>query len=262
MQDKIDFPEKGGYGRGELLRVQARLFEMAVTVKEILEQSHIPYMIAYGTLLGAVRHKDFIPWDDDFDFNLFDNSYDEAIEVLRNNLPRGMFLEDAKSEPRYFHGWAHVKDLHSVASCGKWGHDNAYAHKGLHIDLYRIKKMKGRDVKAYLDAENIAYLERRRCNGLILDEEYERRVSAISSESPVPQYLNDVDGYAMINIYKCKFIPDRIVDPLSTCRFRGCEFSCPASPDEMLSFIYGDYLRLPPYERRLPSLDKVEFKGV
>lgn len=259
MENNVEFPQKEGYGKLELRRVQSRLFEMAVAVKAILEKFNIPYMIAYGTVLGAVRHKDFIPWDDDFDFNLFDDSYDKAVDALRNNLPEGMFLEDSKSEHRYFHGWAHVKDLHTVATCAKWEHDNAYVHKGLHIDLYRIKRMKGRDVKLYLDEENFAYLERRRTNGLISDEEYSRRASAISSQSPVPEAFDDVDGYAMINIYKCKFVPARIVEPLSSCCFRGCKFSCPASPEDYLRFIYGDFLTLPPYNKRLPSFDNVVF---
>ncbi len=260
MKEILDFPEKTGYGKGELVRVQNRLFEMAIAVRDVLESFHIPYMIAYGTLLGAIRHRDFIPWDDDFDFNLFDDTYEVAIEALRANLPKEMFLEDSKTEPHYFHGWAHVKDLGTIATCGKWEQDNAYAHKGLHIDLYRIKKMKGGDVKSYLDNENKEYLERRRQNGLISEAEYMRRKSAMSLSSPVPDIFKDIDGYAMINIYKCKFVPAQIVEPLSSCSFRGSKFACPGSPDKMLRSIYGEYLTLPPYVKRLPSLDKVVFK--
>ena len=122
--------------------IHDRLYHMAKAVIAVLEKHDIPYSLAYGTLLGAVRHQGFIPWDDDFDLWLFEDSYDEAMEYLRNELPDDMFLEDEKSEPIYFHGWAHVKDLNSVATHALYPQDDAYAHKGLHIDLYRCTRMK------------------------------------------------------------------------------------------------------------------------
>jgi lipopolysaccharide cholinephosphotransferase len=84
---------------------------MASIIEEILDRHGIPHMLAFGSLLGAVRHRGFIPWDDDFDFLIFNEYYSEAIEVLRTELPDDCFLEDEKTEPKYFHAWAHVKDL-------------------------------------------------------------------------------------------------------------------------------------------------------
>ena len=125
----------------EVKRVQETLLKMAKTIAGILEANDVPYMIAFGTLLGAVRHKGFIPWDDDFDFYLFDESYDKAIEILRDNLPKDMFLEDEKSEPLFFHAWAHVKDVYSIAECQEYPQDSLYQHKGISVDIYRTKKM-------------------------------------------------------------------------------------------------------------------------
>ena len=113
---------------------------VAKVAKEILEKHDIPYFITYGTLLGAVRHKGFIPWDDDFDFYLLDEYYNEAMDVLRNELPHDMFLENEDTEPLFFHGWAHVKDLNSVASCDLYPQDGHYAHHGISVDLYHTKR--------------------------------------------------------------------------------------------------------------------------
>lgn len=88
----------------------------------------------------GVRHKGFIPWDDDFDFYLFDESYDDALKVLKQNLPNNMFLEYFDTEPLYFHAWAHVKDLYTECDCQQFPQDGAYAHHGVSIDLYRTKK--------------------------------------------------------------------------------------------------------------------------
>ena len=123
----------------DIKRVQKRLLEIGKNIATILESNNIPYIITFGTLLGAVRHGGFIPWDDDFDFFLFDDIYDKAIELLRKNLPNDMFLEDEKSELKYFHGWAHVKDMNSEVYCEQFPQDNLYNHHGLSVDLYKCK---------------------------------------------------------------------------------------------------------------------------
>ena len=71
------------YTQEDIRKVQQCLLRMAKEIAGVLEGNGIQYFIAYGTLLGAVRHQGFIPWDDDLDFYLFDDSYDRAIELLR-----------------------------------------------------------------------------------------------------------------------------------------------------------------------------------
>lgn len=160
----------------DIKQVQHRLFEMAVCIKNIFEANDIPYMIAFGSLLGAVRHKGFIPWDDDFDFCLFSDSYDIAIDILRSGLPPDMFLEDAKSEPLYFHGWAHVKDLNSEVICNQYPQDGLYEHKGLSVDLYVAKEMEERDFNIYVIDEHRAYLKRKYNKSLISKQNYELKI--------------------------------------------------------------------------------------
>ena len=75
------------YSLEDIRRVQLRLLEMAVAIRDVLENHDVPHMITYGTLLGAVRHKGFIPWDDDFDFYIISEEYDDVIEYLRKELP-------------------------------------------------------------------------------------------------------------------------------------------------------------------------------
>ena len=69
---------------------QAILLEMAKVLHEIANQHGIPLFMVGGTMLGAIRHKDFIPWDDDMDFGVFYQDYPRLISILNKELPDGM----------------------------------------------------------------------------------------------------------------------------------------------------------------------------
>ena len=241
----------------DIKRVQNRLLEMAKTTATILENHNIPHMIAFGTLLGAVRHQGFIPWDDDFDFLLFDDTYEEAMSVLAKELPVTMFLENEKTEPKYFHAWAHVKDLNTICECDLSPHDELYSHKGMNVDLYKLKRIKARDFADFRYNEAIAYINRRKVLGFISDEEYKRRLDIyierrskeyISSDEDIMAYTTDVGKM------QCKY-----VFPLKKYKFEDYEFWGPNNADGILHDRYGDYMTLPPESERIPHHSKIIF---
>lgn len=191
-----------------IAQIHERLLRMAKAVVAVLEKYKIPYSLAYGTLLGAVRHKGFIPWDDDFDLWLFDDTYEIAIEYLRAEFPDDMFVEDSKTEPKYFHAWAHVKDLNTVVSGHRMHpHDTSYACKGLSLDLYRLWKMKECDLQNFLNEENRRYIMRRRKLSLMSDEEYKERLQRLAEDDEkcaANPCTSDKEVYAFLNMYKTK----------------------------------------------------------
>ena len=249
----IDFPETEGYSKEKIKKVQNRLLEMAKCTCSILERNNIPYMLALGTLLGAVRHKGFIPWDDDFDIFIFDNVYDDAIKCLRKELPDNLFLEDDLSEPLYFHAWAHVKDLCSKVECEAYPHDRVYAHKGLSIDLYRATYMEKKDLAEFINNQNKVYIEKRKTKGLISDTEYNDRIKRLSediyrSEKEICTDTTKIYAYPMC--YDCKFMYVSDVLPLRKYVFEGLEFYGPADAESILKNTFGNYMELPPFEKR------------
>lgn len=76
----------------ELRKLQLILLDMAKVVKKICEEENIKYYILGGTLLGAVRHKGFIPWDDDFDFVMPREDYNRFLKIVQEKLPENLDL--------------------------------------------------------------------------------------------------------------------------------------------------------------------------
>ncbi len=251
------------YTLKEIRKVQMRLLEMGKQITRILDIHGIPYFITYGTLLGAVRHKGFIPWDDDFDLYLFDDSYDSAIEILRANLPDNLFLEDSKSEPLYFHGWAHVKDLNTIAESKLFPQDSAYAHKGLSVDLYRATKVNEDYEELFLMKEHLAYLHRRHKSNLIDEYIYINKVESLNTVIKLMEHEPAIKSsravYALPSSYNDRLFEDEIF-PLVKYKFEDTEFWGPNNYDVFLKRCYNNYMDLPPEEKRTPHYSEVIFK--
>ena len=227
--------------------IQRRLFEMSVVIRDALEKNNFKYMIAYGTLLGAVRHKGFIPWDDDFDFYLFDDEYDAAIECLRNELPSDMFVEDEKSEPLFFHGWARVKDLNTMTTYKCYPQDSCYAHKGLNVDLYRAKFCKQSELYIQKAKEYQLYIDRRLKKHLITQEEYDRRQEDIAK---MRKKISSGSKLIMSNLISDYGFYFDDIFPLKKYEFSDELFYGPSNSDAVLYELYGEYMKLPPEDKR------------
>lgn len=241
----------------DIKRVQSRLLEMARNIANILESHEISYEIAFGTLLGAVRHRGFIPWDDDFDFFLFDDSYEKAMEILAKELPSDMFLENEKSEPNFFHAWAHIKDVNSICECDLYPQDASYSHHGISVDLYRIKKIRECDFADFRYEQAIAYIDRRKALGLIDTEDYEKRrkASLLRKEKDFRDSEREILAYPFdIGI---QYIED--VFPLKKYPFENTEFFGPQNAEHILQMRYGSFMELPKESDRRPHYGKVEF---
>ena len=245
----------------DMKRVHDVLFRIGKCTAEILERHDIPYMLAYGTLLGAVRHKGFIPWDDDFDLMLFGDAYEQAMEFLRAELPDDMFLEDEKSEPLFFHAWSRVKDIHTKAKYTAFPQDSMYSHKGVSVDLYVARKMKMCELDDYRNDENLAYLQRRMDKGLITPEDYSRRMTKLQADREAAAHEDRSDTHEVLGLMgrMCSYFELEEVFPLKKYQFEDTEFWGPCKAEVILEKIYGDFMTFPPVEERVGHYSSVEF---
>lgn len=260
--DSFDFPTVDRFDRESVKRVQKRLLEMAKQAVEILDRNHIKYVISNGTLLGAVRHRGFIPWDVDFDMYLFDDEYNRAVEVLRKELSKDIVVHDRQNDPIYWPCWSKLRDRYSAGYSREYPDDVAFRYTGVNIDLYRLKKINRNAVDLELKREYIEYLVRKHDSGLLSDEIYNKAltdgtteyVSLLQENSEAPDDAGDV----YFTLFAKKIEIDDIL-PLRKYNFENTQFWGPNHCDPILHDLYGDYMKLPDYKDRLPQYDSVEF---
>ena len=115
-----------------------KMLEMMCYIDKVCRENNIKYSLAYGTLIGAIRHKGFIPWDDDMDIMLTRDNYDKLIEIIKKD-DKYDFL-DMKNG-----GYFNFSDICYKNTIGipfkKYARMNAYADLGVYIDIFPLDNL-------------------------------------------------------------------------------------------------------------------------
>jgi lipopolysaccharide cholinephosphotransferase len=266
LNTEIDFPTTPDYSKEQVRKVQLELFDMARITCEILERHNIPYFISFGTLLGAVRHKGFVPWDDDFDLFLFEETYDEAMSYLEKELPEHLLVHSIKTDPIYFPAWNIVRNLRTeVVDGGLYNQDNnLLKYKCIGLDMYRMKKVENRNVEIYKIEEAKIFFKKKFEFGIISEAFYSDNITRLDKE--LEQAIINREKvadksmlYSFIFGLKKSLLHEQIF-PLKRYRFEGVDFWGPSDSNAFLESTYGNYLEIPSYEKRKGHFDKVVFK--
>jgi lipopolysaccharide cholinephosphotransferase len=128
--------------------------DILTTVDQICRENGIDYTIAFGTLLGAVRHQGFIPWDDDIDIELLRPQYERLIELLPTALPPHLRLLHHSTQPTYF-PFAKIYDNRAIIESKL---ERLHRHSGVFIDLFPIDNTADDDGERELFHNNLARL--------------------------------------------------------------------------------------------------------
>lgn len=234
-------------GNDMLKRLQAIEFEMALAIREIFERNNVHYVIEYGSLLGAVRHGGFIPWDDDFDYVVFEDDYEKASKVLRAELPGKYVLHDKESDPNYFYSFSKVRHLNSVAI--EEGFTDNLKYKGISIDLFKgnIEKNNKYARRLFLSKSHARSHWNKFCAHLKFSELLKAIASfgnllwfgVVHAITPKTDYLRKAPDTDMHYIPRDKYLP------FSKVLFNGVEFPAPHDIEFVLEEMYGDWRKEP-----------------
>lgn len=114
------------------------MLDMLEEVDRICRKHDIKYFLIAGSLLGAIRHKGFIPWDDDVDIALFRDDYDRLEKILQKELPSNMFMQTLATDPGY--DATHLKiRLAGTTAIMKCAINERYRYNmGIFIDVFAL----------------------------------------------------------------------------------------------------------------------------
>ena len=260
----------------ELRRLQLIQTELMFQVDVLCRKNNISYVIACGSLLGAVRHKGFIPWDDDGDIFMLREEYEKFRRVATELDPQICWFQDHSTDPDYIWGYGKVRKTGTTYV--RAGDEQLKAKTGVYIDIFPMDDIpNGRfaqalDVSRCWIQRNILYAGVGKYNStgvrkIIFElmaiiptkwvfHSLQKRTAKCRNDTPYDVRLL---MFNLMNNQKNRLIPTgygmkkKWLLERAEYEFEGYKFYGPKDYDAVLKYLYGDYMQLPPVEKRVAT---------
>jgi len=249
----------------KLKSIQLELLKILIM---ICNQEGIRYFAIGGTALGAVRHKGFIPWDDDIDIGMPRKDYEKFISIAQEKLPSYLFLQSFKTEKAYLNGFSKIRD--SRTTFLETAAKELNINHGVYLDIFPL------DGHPKSIPEKMYFYLKKKCYDARISLEYYDENERVSIKSNIKTALRllypdcrkviakrdamykrfDFDKSEYVaNFYgawgKKEVMPKLYFGEGTAVEFEGFEVVIPENYDQYLKNVYGDYMTLPPVEKRV-----------
>lgn len=248
------------YQRRHLREMQWAELEILTEVARVCEAEGIPYWLDSGTLLGAVRHGGFIPWDDDIDICMPIEEVPRFVKAAQQRLPKHLQVQTPDTEPELRMPVCKVRNLNSFMVEADDDFAKGYA-KGLFIDIFPMHdwpsfgpKFSKKVARGYCRANAILHAQHtyswRACAELFYFGAKRTLFKLAWTVGSLfvgkgKYYSNTLNNSGNGNRHLRSSI-----FPLGTIQFEGRTFAAPADPDAYLKDLFGNYMDLPPEDQR------------
>lgn len=244
--------------------------EILDEVDRICRDNGLKYSLAYGTLLGAIRHKGFIPWDDDIDIMMPSEDYNKLIDIWAKNASKEYIIQNKQTNEDFTQNFTKIRKDHTTFIHSEHQKTVGY-HTGIFIDIfpgYRVAKgFFAKKMQRVACALNLLYARNhtsRNSNGLshaiersllMLPNSAKRKIY-VTTEKYISKWQFDLEQpwFFPCTIRSVhKHFPPYLFDKLLELPYEDRKYYCVAEWDQYLKTQYGDYNVLPPENERVLS---------
>lgn len=238
-----------------LRQAQFRMLDILVEIDRICKKNKIRYWLTDGTLLGAVRHKGFIPWDDDIDICMLEDDYNKFLEIAPKELDYNKYFMHSKLTDKHMKlNSAKVRDRNSMM-IETTENDDEKQHQGLFVDIFPMVYIKNINKITYPIYRVIT-----KCKDLSPYAGTKKKIKLILKytgciwlSKKIYKFFyspleTNIIGYRPL--YSILYTSEEIF-PLKMINFEGHSFYSPNNSDHYLTKIYGDYMRIPEEKDRV-----------
>ncbi|MFQ9516381.1 MAG: phosphorylcholine transferase LicD [Eubacterium sp.] len=253
----------------ELRQIQVDILKY---IDQICKENDIQYSIAYGTLIGAVRHKGYIPWDDDIDIVLLRTEYEKLLDILykKNDGYRVLSPRDKK----YYFSYAKLSDERTMLIEKNW---KKIEGMGVNIDIFPLDGWPTDNREAYFKEAmqlrsniescmtDIWYYHPKKYMRVIKYLVRYGKVKKIKKKESdyhktrlkefLEQYDENQEYVGYIPDMPFALFPREMFQNYTDMKFENETFRAVKDYDTFLKPVYGDYMQLPPEEKRVSNHD-------
>lgn len=244
----------------DLDKVKKIELEIMEYYDDICRKNNLTYYMFYGTLIGAVRHSGFIPWDDDIDVLMPIEDYQKLLEILKDNKNKKYYVQNIFNTKYCTYNFTKIRKYKTTMV--ETNLNYLKFKKGINIDifpLYKYPKSKFGKIKFQFKSRLASLLLNRDLKGdsvkskiihysLIIFPRVFLNKIIICLLNSLASYKGEYDEYRVVHYTG---FPKEWFDEAIYLPFEDKEYLCPKAYHEILTQIYGDYMTPPPVEKQV-----------